>query len=208
MKRKWVKRLFDIVFSTAMLTLGAPLFFIVALLIKSTSPGPIFYCSRRLGRFGKQFKFWKFRSMHVDAEQKLKTLLAQNPSLREEWALYFKLKEDPRCTRLGKFLRKTSLDEIPQFWNILKGDLSLVGPRPYLPNELSKIQSIIGEEWKLLFSVRPGLTGLWQTSGRSFLTFEDRVRLDLEYIDKRSFLYDLKLIAKTIPVIFFPNGAF
>ena len=117
-------------------------------------------------------------------------------------------KVDSRITRIGRFIRTTKLDEFPQFWNVLKGELSLVGPRPYLPNELDTIKKIAGPNARKMLSVRPGLTGIWQTSGRSYLTFEQRVQLDLAYINSRSFLFDLQLIAKTIPVLLFPKGAF
>jgi undecaprenyl-phosphate galactose phosphotransferase len=204
----WVKRSFDILVSSLFLFMGFPFFLIIALIIKCTSSGPIFYCSFRLGRNGKLFKFWKFRSMYKDASEKLDYLLKNNPQLRKEWNVYFKLKNDPRITPFGKFLRKTSLDELPQFWNVLKGELSMVGPRPYLPNELYAIKKIAGPNMGRMLSIRPGLTGIWQTSGRNFLTFEQRVKLDIAYIGSRSFLFDLCLIAKTIPLLLFPKGAF
>ncbi|HEY2809859.1 MAG TPA: sugar transferase [Rhabdochlamydiaceae bacterium] len=203
-----IKRGFDILVSSCVLLCGLPLFTLIAAIIKCSSPGPIFYCSMRLGRDGKLFKFWKFRSMYKDASQKLDQLLRSNHELRKEWNVYFKLKNDPRITCFGKFLRKTSLDEFPQFWNVLKGDLSIVGPRPYLPNELETIKKIAGVQVQKMLAVRPGLTGIWQTSGRNCLTFEQRVKLDLKYIGSRSFLFDLRLIAKTIPLLLFPKGAF
>lgn len=203
-----LKRSFDILLSCCVLLFGAPLFLIIALIIKCTSDGPIFYCSLRLGRDGRLFKFWKFRSMYKDASQKLEQLLKDNPEFQKEWKVYFKLKHDPRVTPFGKFLRKTSLDEFPQFWNVLKGELSLVGPRPYLPNELDAIKKIAGVNVRKMLSIRPGLTGVWQISGRSDLTFEQRVTLDLAYISSRSFLFDLQLIAKTIPALLFAKGAF
>ncbi|MES2122562.1 MAG: sugar transferase [Chlamydiota bacterium] len=202
------KRMFDILFSLLALLIGIPIFLCIALLVKISSPGPIFYCSLRIGRNGKLFKFWKFRSMYRDADEKLEHLLSSNKDLRKEWAKYYKLKNDPRLTRIGRFLRKTSLDEIPQFWNVLAGDLSVVGPRPYLPREEETIRKIIGAQIAEMLSVRPGLTGIWQTSGRSFLTFERRVQLDLQYVKERSFLYDMRLVAKTIPMLVFPKGAF
>ncbi len=202
----WVKGAFDIIFSAAFLILGLPLFIVIALLVKLSSPGPIFYCSLRIGRKGQLFKFWKFRSMHRDADQRLEVMLSGDPSLRQEWQQYFKLKNDPRLTRIGRFLRKTSLDELPQFWNVLVRDLSVVGPRPYLPREAEAIRKVLGKDLELMFSVRPGLTGIWQTSGRSLLTFEQRIKLDLSYIHQRSFLLDLRLIAKTIPILLFPKG--
>jgi undecaprenyl-phosphate galactose phosphotransferase len=202
-----VKRAFDIVFSLLAILIGLPLFAAIALLVKLSSPGPIFYCSLRIGRKGKLFKFWKFRSMHRDADQRLEIMLNSNPHLKKEWKKYFKLKNDPRLTSIGSFLRKTSLDELPQFWNVLIGDLSIVGPRPYLPREAEVIQGILGEKMEQLFSMRPGLTGIWQTAGRSALTFEERVKLEVSYVDKRSFLFDLQLIAKTIPALLFRKGA-
>ena len=123
-------------------------------------------------------------------------------------AKVFQTENDPRLTRIGSFLRKTSLDEFPQFWNVLIGDLSIVGPRPYLPREANTIYKIVGGDMEKIFSVRPGLTGIWQTAGRSHLTFEERVKLEVNYVDQRSFLFDLSLIAKTIPILFFPKGAF
>jgi exopolysaccharide production protein ExoY len=204
----WIKGAFDILFSLAALIFGLPLFIVIAILVKLSSPGPIFYCCLRIGRKGRLFKFWKFRSMHRDADQRLEVMLNSDPDLRQEWQKYFKLKNDPRLTRIGRFLRKTSLDELPQFWNVLMRDLSIVGPRPYLPREADAIRKILSKEMEKMFSVRPGLTGIWQTSGRSILTFEQRVKLDLSYIDQRSFLFDLRLIAKTIPILLFPKGAF
>lgn len=204
----WLKRGFDILFSLIALIIGLPVFALIALLVKLSSSGPIFYCSLRIGRKGRLFKFWKFRSMHRDADQRLEVMLNSNPLLRKEWQKYFKLKNDPRLTRIGSFLRKTSLDELPQFWNVLIGDLSIVGPRPYLPREANAIFKIVGDDIEKIFSVRPGLTGIWQTAGRSHLTFEERVKLEVNYADQRSFLFDLHLIAKTIPILFFPKGAF
>jgi exopolysaccharide production protein ExoY len=203
-----LKRSFDILFSLLALILGLPLFTLIALLVKLSSPGPVLYCSLRIGRKGCLFKFWKFRSMHHDADQRLEVMLSSNPKLKKEWQKYFKLKNDPRLTRIGSFLRKTSLDEIPQFWNVLVGDLSVVGPRPYLPREAESICKILGPDVEKMFSVRPGLTGIWQTAGRNFLTFEARVKLEVNYVDQRSFLFDLALVAKTIPILLFRKGAY
>lgn len=203
-----LKRGFDIFFSLTALILGLPLFAALALLVKLSSPGPVFYCSLRIGRKGRLFKFWKFRSMHRDADQRLEVMLHSDPNLKREWKKYFKLRNDPRLTRIGSFLRKTSLDELPQFWNVLIGDLSIVGPRPYLPREADAIRKILKDGMENMFSVRPGLTGIWQTSGRSCLTFKERVQLEVSYVHQRSFLFDLKLILKTIPILFFQKGAF
>ena len=204
----WLKRAFDICASLIGLILCAPLFLVIAVLVKISSPGPILYCSLRIGRQGRLFKFWKFRSMHRDADQRLEMLLNSDPILKREYKKFCKLKKDPRLTRIGSFLRKTSLDELPQFWNVLIGDLSVVGPRPYLPREAEEIRRTIGTDIEKLFSVRPGLTGIWQTSGRSALTFKERVKLEASYADQRSFLFDMRLIAKTIPILLFAKGAF
>jgi exopolysaccharide production protein ExoY len=203
-----LKRSFDILFSLTALILGIPLFAFIALLVKLSSPGPVFYCSLRIGRRGRLFKFWKFRSMHRDADQRLEVILNSDPKLKKEWKKYFKLQKDPRLTRIGSFLRKSSFDELPQFWNVLFGDLSIVGPRPYLPREADTIRKILGQDIEKMFSVRPGLTGIWQTAGRSHLTFQERVKLEVSYVEKRSFLFDLKLIIKTIPILLFRKGAF
>lgn len=204
----WLKRGFDIFFSLIALIFLLPVFLAITLLVKLSSSGPVFYCSLRIGRKGKLFKFWKFRSMHRDADQRLEVMLSSDPKLKQEWQKYFKLRNDPRLTRIGSFLRKTSMDELPQFWNVLIGDLSVVGPRPYLPREADVIRKILGSEMEKMFSVRPGLTGLWQTAGRNFLTFKQRVKLEVSYVDKRSFLLDLKLVARTIPILLFQKGAF
>jgi len=204
----WLKRGFDILFSLLVLILGLPFFTLIALCVKLSSSGPVFYCSLRIGRKGRLFKFWKFRSMHRDADQRLEVMLSSNPAMRLEWQKYFKLRNDPRLTRIGNFLRKTSLDEFPQFWNVLIGDLSIVGPRPYLPREANVIHQILGNDMEKIFSVRPGLTGIWQTAGRSRLTFEERVKLEVNYADQRSFLFDLGLIVKTVPILFYSKGAF
>lgn len=202
------KRIFDILFSLVVLLLGLPFFIVIAFLIKLSSKGPIFYCSLRLGHKGRLFKFWKFRSMHCDADSRLQHLLIQQPKLNKEWKRFFKLKNDPRLTYLGRLIRKTSLDELPQFWNVLKGDLSVVGPRPYLPREEKRIKELIGNNIDVLFSVKPGLTGIWQTSGRSALSFEKRIALDLSYVQTHSFLLDMQLIVKTIPEMIASKGAF
>lgn len=205
-KRKRLKRLFDILFSLLVLCSGFPFFAILALLIKCCSKGPVFYCSLRLGHKGQLFKLWKFCSMYCDADSRLKNLLREDPKLHEEWQRFFKLKNDPRLTSIGKLIRKSSLDELPQFWNVLKGDLSIVGPRPYLPCEEKRIKEFADID--VLLSVTPGLTGIWQTSGRSTLSFEKRIELDLKYIQTHSFLLDIQIIVKTIPEMITSKGAF
>ncbi|WP_068468406.1 sugar transferase [Candidatus Protochlamydia phocaeensis] len=201
-----VKRAFDIAFSLACLILGAPVFLLIGLFIFCTSPGKIIYSHERIGRGGKPFRCYKFRSMYSDADKRLKEILASNPQLREEWERSFKLKNDPRITPFGAFLRKTSLDELPQFWNVLKGDLSIVGPRPVVKAEVEKY---LGPKAYKILSIRPGLTGLWQVSGRSDINcYQKRIQLDEQYVDNRSFFLDLKLIFKTIPAMLFSRGAY
>ncbi len=200
-----IKRIFDIFFSISVLILGFPVFFLIALLIRLTSRGRIIYSHERLGRGGKPFRCYKFRTMRKDADAKLKAILESDHALREEWARTRKLKCDPRVTWIGHFLRKTSLDEIPQFWNVLKGDLSVVGPRPVVKAELDKYYGIKREK---ILAMRPGLTCLWQVSGRSDVSYEKRVKLDEDYIDNQSFWLDLKLIAQTIPAMLFTKGAY
>lgn len=201
-----IKRTFDILFSIACLIFGIPFFLIIGLLIFLSSPGPIIYSHERIGRGGKPFRCYKFRTMHVDADQRLDDVFSSNPEFRLEWNRSFKLKDDPRVTSIGAFLRKTSLDEIPQFWNVLKGDLSVVGPRPVVDREIKEYYGV--KAYKIL-SIRPGLTGPWQVSGRSDIdSYGKRISLDEQYVDKQSFLMDLKLIAKTIPVMLFSKGGY
>jgi exopolysaccharide production protein ExoY len=200
-----IKRIFDIVFSSCAIVFFLPLGLVLAVLIKVTSVGPVLYVCKRVGRHGKAIYCWKFRTMCLDADQVLKEILARDPILRQEWETYYKLKDDPRINSVGRFLRKTSLDELPQFWNVLKGDLSVVGPRPVTEEEIEKY---FGSKKEKLLSVRPGLTGIWQTSGRSLLTFEERLKLEESYVDKQSLGLDLRIICKTIPVLFLSKGAF
>ncbi|MBF8263273.1 MAG: wcaJ [Parachlamydiales bacterium] len=208
-----LKRIFDILFSLSVIILFAPVFISIALLVRLTSPGPIFYKSVRLGRGGRVIYCWKFRSMYRDADERLSLLLANNPRLGSEWAQFQKLKNDPRITMIGKFLRKTSLDEWPQFWNVLKGDLSIVGPRPPVlmgPPErfADEIRKWYGFSTGKILSIRPGLTGVWQISGRSEISFDERVRLEETYAETRTFWKDLILIIKTIPAVLFSKGAY
>lgn len=201
-----IKRGFDIIFSLLCLILGAPIFLLIALCIFITSPGKVIYSHERIGRGGKPFRCYKFRSMYVNADKRLKEILATNPQLRAEWERSYKLKNDPRITPFGAFLRKTSLDEFPQFWNVLKGDLSIVGPRPVVKDEITKYYHV--KAYKIL-SIRPGLTGIWQVSGRSDIqSYENRIMMDEHYVDNHSFLLDMKLIAKTIPAMLFSKGAY
>lgn len=191
------KRLFDIVFSIIIIQLLIPVWIIVPILIKLDSPGPAFYRSKRMYK-NKTFDFFKFRSMVADADLRKTSLLESN----ERGGPLFKIKDDPRVTRLGRFLRKTSIDELPQFFNVLLGTLSVVGPRPHLPEEVARYK----KDHFRLFTIKPGITGLAQVSGRSSLDFEDEVKLDFYYIENWSMLLDLKIILKSIAVIFRADG--
>lgn len=202
---RFIKRTFDILFSLAVLTLLSPLFLVIAFLIRLTSRGNPIFGHTRIGRGGKPFTCYKFRTMYADAPSRLQELLNQRKDLKEEWEQAHKLKNDPRVTPLGNLLRKTSLDELPQFWNVLKGNLSVVGPRPVVEKEL---ETHFGTKAPLIISVRPGVTGLWQVSGRSNTSYAERVLLDETYIKTQSFFLDLKLIAKTLPAVFFSKGAY
>ena len=204
-KHRAIKRIFDILFSLSILVLFFPVFAIIALIVAVTSKGPIVYAHNRIGRGGKKFGCYKFRSMYFDADKRLQELLKNNPDLKKEWENNFKLKNDPRITPIGSFLRKTSLDEFPQFWNVLKGDLSVVGPRPVIQDEIVKYY---GDKAAKVLSIRPGLTGLWQVSGRSNTSYDVRVLLDEEYINKQSLALDIKLVLKTIPAMLTSRGAY
>ncbi len=205
-----LKRTFDIAFSSlvilSLLTVFSPVLILIVLLIKLTSKGPVFYKTKRIGKDGKVIEIWKFRTMYVDAEERLKQLLESDPKLREEWKKYFKLRNDPRITPIGRILRRFSLDELPQFINVLKGDLSVVGPRPIEANK-EQIERY-GEFLRLYTSVKPGITGLWQVSGRSELSYEERVKLDAIYIINWSFWLDLVIIFRTIFVVITGKGAY
>jgi len=204
----WWKRPFDIIFSLIALFLTFPIILVIALAIKLTDKGPIFFKQKRLGLNGKEFYIYKFRTMYLDNEKILRNYLNKNPEARKEWENYRKLKKyDPRVTPIGRFLRKFSLDELPQFFNILKGDMSVVGPRPYLPNEFEEYK-ISENIKKQILSVKPGITGLWQIETRNEATFMERIKYDLKYIQKQSFLLDIKIILKTIWVMLTGKGAY
>ena len=197
----FMKRLEDICASfLAIVVLCVPML-IIGIIVKLTSKGPMIYTSKRVGKDGRVFDFYKFRSMTQDAEQQLEKLLDQN---EVEGGVIFKMKEDPRITKFGKFLRKTSLDELPQLFNILKGDMSLVGPRPCTVREYE----LYSEKDKLRLKVPQGLTGEWQVVGRCNTSFEEMVDMDLDYIqNKRGFWYDIGLLFRTIPVFLGKKGA-
>jgi Undecaprenyl-phosphate galactose phosphotransferase WbaP len=192
------KRAFDVVGALVALTLTAPLLAVLAALVKWDSSGPVFYRQLRIGRRGRCFNVLKFRSMYPDAEERLEHVLREDEALRAEYETFHKLKDDPRVTRLGAFLRRNSLDELPQFWNVLKGDMSLTGPRAYMPGELSSMDDLE----RVILQRRPGMSGLWQVSGRNALSFDERTRIDVHYVHHWSFWLDLYILARTVPVLF------
>jgi lipopolysaccharide/colanic/teichoic acid biosynthesis glycosyltransferase len=201
-----VKRIFDILFSLFVLIFFSPVYLGLGLLIFLSSPGPVFYIQKRVGRNYKTFNCIKFRTMVNNAEDVLCELLSQCPQSREEFEGTCKLKQDPRITWVGQFLRITSLDEFPQFWNVLKGDMSVVGPRPLVVEELPKYGQAIDK----VLTIKPGITGLWQVSGRNDIPYPQRVKIDVYYVVSQNFLLDLWIIVKTIGVVLFPknNGAY
>lgn len=203
-----LKRILDIAGSVFILLLFIPFFLIIPVLIKLASKGPVLFKQKRIGKFGKEFAFLKFRTMYVNNDptihqQYVRQLIAQGG--KKSGAGVFKITNDPRVTPIGRFLRKTSLDELPQFLNVLKGDMSIVGPRPPIPYEFAAYRF-----WhrRRVVEVRPGITGLWQVTGRSKTSFDDMVRLDLQYIKKQSFWLDLKIIFRTPGVLISGDGAY
>ena len=198
------KKIFDKIFSFSILLMLAPFFLIIALLIKLTSKGPVFYKQKRIGYKGRYFYLYKFRTMVINADEVLEKVLRENPKLREEFLTLNKLTHDPRITKIGKILRKTSLDELPQFINVLKGDMSIIGPRPITDRDIYIYLTNLDYITKL----PPGLTGLWQVSGRNDLPVEERVKLDRYYVDHLSFPLDLKILFKTLFVIVKGTGAY
>ncbi len=194
------KRVLDLLVASVLCILLLPLFLLIALLVKITSRGPIIYMCKRAGIGGQTFRFVKFRTMYVDADKRLENLLEQN----EKDGPIFKMKEDPRITPIGRFLRRTSLDELPQLLNVIRGTMSLVGPRPPLPREVEQYDSFAAYR----LSVKPGMTCYWQIMGRSNLSFEEWMQLDHKYIDEMSFWTDLKILCKTPAAIFRAEGAY
>jgi lipopolysaccharide/colanic/teichoic acid biosynthesis glycosyltransferase len=209
--KKFLKRFLDIVLSLILIILFLPLALVIAILIKLDSSGPIFAdVPERVGEDGKKFKMYKFRSMIVNAHYLLRTDKRFKKLYEEYKRGNYKLKDDPRVTKIGRLIRKHSLDEIPQLFNVLKGEMSLVGPRAYYPDELSYQQKIFPNTkslFKKVLSVKPGITGLWQVSGRSDLDFEKRIALDASYVDNLSLFNDLKIILKTPLVMITGKGA-
>ncbi|MEI6421678.1 MAG: exopolysaccharide biosynthesis polyprenyl glycosylphosphotransferase [Lentisphaerota bacterium] len=197
----FIKIIFDFAISISLLSLFLPIFFLTAFAILLDSPGPIFFRQTRVGRKGRLFTLYKFRSMIVDAES-LKKGISDGKTFEDN--VTFKMKNDPRVTRVGRFIRRYSIDELPQLFNVVKGEMSLVGPRPPVPEEVEKYSQ--GDSGRLL--VKPGITCLWQISGRSELTFKQQVELDKQYIDSQSILLDIKILLKTIPAVLTGKGAY
>jgi len=196
----FLKRAFDILVSLAFLILLAPLFLVVAVLVWIEDGGSVFFAQTRVGQYGGEFKMYKIRSMCLDAEQRLKDLLQKN---QHKEGITFKLKDDPRITRVGKWLRKFSLDELPQFFNVFIGNMSLVGPRPPVPREVAKYSP--ADRRRL--AARPGITCIWQISGRSEIDFSGQVQLDVNYIESQSFWKDLLILTQTVPAVLSGKGA-
>lgn len=199
---KYIKRGIDIFLSFIGLILLSPIFGFIAIAIKLDSKGAVFYKHKRIGKDGKIIYLYKFRSMYTDSKERLEMLL-KNPDIRKEWEENFKLENDPRITKVGSLLRKTSLDELPQLLNILKGEMSIIGPRPVIDEELEKY----GQNRSKFLSITPGLTGWWACNGRSSITYEDRVKLELYYVEHQSFLLDIKCFFKTLTTVLNRQGA-
>ena len=199
----FAKMIFDYTL-TAVGTLAiSPLLFYIAYRIKKDSPGEVIYDGERIGKNGVLFKCYKFRSMYTNGDEILKRYLEENPDKKIEWDTYHKLDNDPRVTPIGNFIRKTSIDELPQLFNVLKGEMSLIGPRPYLLCE----QKEMGEYYKDIIKVKPGISGYWQVNGRSSVSFENRLLMDKWYVFNRNLVMDVKLLWKTIGVVLNQKGA-
>lgn len=201
---RFLKRSFDLLLSIAGMIIFVPAIAVISLCVYIDSPGPIIFAHKRIGKGGKSFPCYKFRSMAPNAAEALAKYLAENPAAREEWERDFKLKDDPRVTRVGNFLRKTSLDELPQLFNVIKGEMSLVGPRPIVTGEIEKYGKYIYD----YYLVRPGITGMWQVNGRSDTTYDERVQLDSWYVRNWSLWQDVMLLVKTVGVVLKGKGAY
>ncbi len=200
-----IKRTFDLVVSIIGFICVLPFFIIIGIVIKLTSPGPVFFSHKRIGKNGKEIKVYKFRSMYKDAKERLEKLLKENPEAKKEWETNFKLKNDPRVTFIGKILRKTSIDELPQIINVIKGEMSLVGPRPVIKEEIDNYY----KEFKhYYYSVLPGITGLWQVSGRSDTDYDFRVQTDVWYVQNWSLWLDIMILLRTVAVVLKREGAY
>ena len=202
MDYKILKRILDFVFSFLLIIFLIPLLLLIGIIIKINSKGPILYTQKRIGKNNITFYCYKFRTMHHDSKYLLKKILIKNPNFKSEFSESRKIINDPRITKIGKFLRFSSLDELPQIFNVLKGDMSLIGPRPIVKSEIKKY----GNDFKKVFSNKPGISGLWQVSGRNKLSYSKRVELDIFYSENISFRLDIKIFIRTLLVILFPNG--
>jgi exopolysaccharide production protein ExoY len=199
-----VKRSLDIAISLVMLVCLALPLLVIAIAIELNSPGPVFYAHPRIGRYGRQIRVLKFRTMVPDADRKLHDSLATHPDLRAAWDTSFKLRDDPRITGIGRFLRRFSLDELPQLVNVVRGEMSLVGPRPVVREELDRF----GKEAAIILRAPPGLTGLWAVSGRSDLAYDERVALEYRYVTNWTFGLDVSILLRTIPVVLRGHGTY
>jgi exopolysaccharide production protein ExoY len=197
-------RTLDVILALLVLVVFLPFMGVIAVAIMILDPGPVFFAHRRLGRYGTMFPCLKFRSMAVDAQERLAELLANDPAAREEWARDHKLKNDPRITPLGNFLRRSSLDELPQLFNVLRGEMSLVGPRPIVLGEVERYGRYIHK----YYLVRPGITGLWQVSGRNDVSYRRRVALDVTYTRLRSPVFNMRILIWTIPSVLLSRGSY
>lgn len=199
-----LKRAMDLVLAIPVLVLVSPLLMAIYALLKIFDPGPALFTQQRIGRDGRSFVVYKFRTMRVDAAERLEHLLANDPKAAAEWAKYQKLRNDPRVTLLGRFLRKSSLDELPQLLNILRGEMSVIGPRPVTAGEMQRY----GADMPFYTAVRPGVLGLWQVRGRNKLTYPQRIAYDVEYVKTWSVWQDVKIILAAIPVVLMGKGAY
>jgi Undecaprenyl-phosphate galactose phosphotransferase WbaP len=201
---QWVKRTLDLFFVMVLGLIAVVPGVLIAIAIVLDSRGPVFFAHTRVGKGRGSLRIWKFRSMVRDADSRLQEYLRRNPASAAEWARTHKLRDDPRVTRVGRFLRKTSLDELPQLWNVLRGDMSMVGPRPIVSEEIAKY----GAGFRLYAKVLPGLTGLWQVSGRNDMHYSRRVELDCHYIRRWSLLMDCRILFRTVRVVLLGHGAY
>ncbi len=202
MNYKIIKRFLDFIFAFLLIILLIPLFLIIGILIKISSKGSIIYIQKRIGKNNTSFSCYKFRTMHPQSKYLLKKILIKNKDFKNQFSKTRKIINDPRITRIGKFLRFSSLDELPQIFNVLIGDMSFIGPRPIVKSEIKKY----GKEFGKVFSIKPGISGLWQVSGRNNLSYDKRVELDINYSENINFLLDIKIFIRTIVVILFPFG--
>jgi exopolysaccharide production protein ExoY len=203
-RSQFQKRIVDVLVASALLILALPVGIVIALAILIESPGSVFYAHERVGRGRRTFRLWKFRSMVPDNAAVLERHLAENPAAAVEWELNHKLKDDPRVTCVGRYLRRTSLDELPQLWNVLKGDMSMVGPRPIVLGEVA----MYGPAFALYAQIAPGVTGLWQVSGRNDTSYRRRVELESRYIRHWNLAMDMRILLRTIPVVLTGKGAY